>query len=98
MQRRLGAGATDNVIGIALFIAIALLGIASTVLATIWTWRFLQRRHAGGVPTTLIVIVAAILAFWGLWLVFDVVWIAVAMVRLVERIASGNGGPAQQSR
>jgi hypothetical protein len=56
----------ENAIGIAFSIAIALVGVASTVLATIWTWKFLHRRHVGAVPTTLIVIVAAILACWGL--------------------------------
>ena len=89
-------GVVNDVLGIAFYVAIAVVGIASTVLATIWMWRFLRRRNMETLPAALIVTVAAILAFWGLWLVFDVCWIVVAAVRLVMRAAGGEGRPAAQ--
>jgi hypothetical protein len=84
----------DDVVGAAFFVAIALVGIASTVLASIWTWRLLRRRDVDALPAAVIVSVAAVLAFWGLWVVFDVCWIAVALVRLTARAVGGAGRPA----
>ena len=86
----------DDVVGVVFFVAIALVGIASTVLASIWTWRLLRRRDMDVLPSALIVSVTAMLAFLGLWLVFDACWIAVALLKLVRRVVGGGSRPAAQ--
>ena len=86
----------SDVLGVAFYVAIALIGITSTILASIWTWRFLRRHNMEVIPAALIVSLAALLAFWGLWIVFDVCWIIAAVVKLAIRIAGGNRRPAPQ--
>lgn len=68
----------------AFFFGVAAFGIASAVLATMWTWRFLRRRGVPELPAALLVTIAAALAFVGLWLVFDICWVVAVVVRLVR--------------
>jgi len=73
----------SDLIGWAFFFGVAAFGIASTVLATMWAWRFLRRHGMAELPAVLLVTIAAMLALLGFWIVFDICWAVAAAVRLV---------------
>lgn len=85
--------AMSDVPGLILVIAIATLGTASTVLAAVWTWKLLRRRDVGEVTAGVITAIAAIVAFGGLWLLFDLGWIVAAMMKAINRRGGGRQGP-----
>lgn len=71
--------------GLVFFVAIVLVGIASTVGATIWTWQMLRRRNLGVLPAVVVSGVAAVVAFGGLWILFDLVWMVASAARFLIR-------------
>jgi hypothetical protein len=80
-----------DLIGWAFFLGIASLGIASTVLATISTWRFVRRHRAGNLASVLVVTGVAMLAFMGLWIVFDICWL---FAKAVSRLSGSTARKA----
>jgi hypothetical protein len=84
-----------DIIGVAFYVAIALVGLVSTVLASVWTWRLVRRRGLNPWLAAIVVTVAAAFAFLGLWMVFDLYWIVAAVFKLARR--SGGTRPATQN-
>jgi hypothetical protein len=83
----------NEVLGLAFFVGIALFGLTSTVLASVWLWRFLRGHRMEVLPTVLIVAIASVFFFWGFWIVFDIGWLIAVAVKGLRRL----GGPPTQA-
>jgi hypothetical protein len=90
---------SSDVLGVTFFAAIAVVGAGSTILAGVWTWRYLRRRTVTALPAAVIVGFVVILAFWGLWLLFDVVWIVATLAKLMVAVTRGPrmNGPSKEN-
>jgi hypothetical protein len=77
----------------ALFFTIAAFGTLSTIMATVWLWRFLRGRVEPR-AAALVVAAGAVLAWLGLWILFDVGWLIGSAIRLVLRTRSD--GPSRE--
>ena len=88
----------SDFLGVALYVAIALVGYASTVVASIWTWRYLRRRGVATLPAVLILVVATVLILGILWIVFDVWWAISAAVKLIRPLKRRQLDPAPRPR
>jgi hypothetical protein len=73
----------SDLAGWAFYFGVLCLGISSIVLATMWAWRFIRGHGVATLPAVLLVTGAAILAFLGFWIVFDICWLMRAAVRVV---------------
>lgn len=76
--------AFDTVLGFALYLAIVAIGWCSMVASTIFVHRRLKAHGTAGGTLTLVTVLAGIGSFLGLWLVFDLYWIARSIIRLVQ--------------
>jgi hypothetical protein len=85
----------NDALGLALYVAIALLGLISTVAASVWLWRVLLRNQVGVLRATVIVGLAAVLILWGLWIVFDIGWIVATAGNRVARLGSSRRPAAE---
>lgn len=71
--------------GYVLFVAIAVVGLASVVIGTIRVWIWLDGRRIPVPASVVLTILFAILAFLGFWLVLDLYWMLRAGRRVILR-------------
>jgi hypothetical protein len=65
------SGVLGSIVGFALFFAVAGIGVASIVFTTISAQRWIAARGLGHGPSIAMTSLAALVAFFGGWLVFD---------------------------
>jgi hypothetical protein len=80
-----GSGAFGKVLGFGLFFLAAGIGVASIVFSTISAHRWIAARGLSGGSAAVLTAVAALLAFFGGWLIFDFYVFIRACSRLVQR-------------
>jgi uncharacterized membrane protein len=76
----------DAVIGLAFYLAIVAVGLASILAMTIWAGRASANR--GRLTSVAVPVGAFLVAFMGGWLIFD----TVLLVRLAHRRLARSGG------
>lgn len=71
----------DTVAGLLFYLALVAVAMGSIVAATVFVHRRLSERGYGDAPLAWFTIGAAVVAFLGGWLIFDIYWIGRTIVR-----------------
>jgi heme/copper-type cytochrome/quinol oxidase subunit 3 len=84
----------SDVAGYVLFVAIALLGLVTTVVGAVRAWTWLNGRGLPVAVSIALTMLFALLAFLGFWLVLDLYWVVRAATRAWRRGMVRRTGPA----